>query len=57
MIIEIYNNCHFNAKFSFNHEIEPNLGKIDKGNTLRIYENFIFVIDWKPVEILRLHRK
>ena len=57
MIIEIYNNYHFNAKFSFNHEIEPNLGKINKRNTLQISEKKNFVIDWKPVEILRLHRK
>ena len=42
MIIEIHNNYHFNVKFSFNHEIEPNLGKIDKRNTSQISENFIF---------------
>ena len=42
MIIEIYNNYHFDAKFSLNLEIKPNSGKINKRNTLQISENFIF---------------
>ena len=42
MIIEIYHSYHFIAKFALNHEIEPNIGKVDKENILQITENFSF---------------
>ena len=42
IIIEICHNYHFIAKFALNHEIEPNIGKVDKENILQITENFIF---------------
>ena len=50
MIIEIYNNYHFDAKFSLNHEIKPNLGKINKGNTLQISENFFLSLTGSPLK-------
>ena len=42
IIIKICHNYYFIAKFAFNHEIEPNIGKVDKENILQIIENFIF---------------
>ena len=42
MIIEIYHNYYFIAKFVFNHEIEPNIAKVNKENMLQITENFNF---------------
>ena len=42
LIIKICHSYYFIAKLALNHEIEPNIGKVDKENILQNTENFIF---------------